>query len=190
MQKLILIISLLAGAANAIYLEVSLQDSRIQNTNDIKNPGGMLGYNLNAGFFNEPENIVDFKTAFELKKFGYSHEFRGEETTTALWSVGMRPLILSVSYMNIAFETYGSCGYIFGAENITPYMRTKLFRKSKPTSYTFGYGYKLGYRFKKDFETGLIANYSIAEWRVHNYFSSSGTYNFGGLGLYFNWNVW
>lgn len=190
MSRIILLICLFISISNAIYLEASFQDSRMQWDNHIYNPGGILGYTLHVGFFNEPENILDFKTGFELKKFGYSHKFKGNEKSTALWSIGLRPLIVSVSYWNVVFETYGSLSYIFANKNITPYMKEKLYRRDKPDSYTCGYGYKLGYRFKKDFETGITANYSLLNWRLPSQKDDSEGQLIGGFGLYFSWNVW
>lgn len=184
MLAIIKFLLLIIGIANAGYISSTIHDCRIQNESNIYKPGPVLGFALEYGVFNEDSNIIDFRTATELRRFGYSHESNGNSISTSLWSIGFKPLIFRISYTNILFETYGSIGYVFNAYNINDYFEKKLFRPDNASSYSYGYGYKIGYVYNKNWEFSLIADYRYIEWRKPSYSSELDRMDFimGGIG--------
>ena len=97
MQKLVLFVLLaLCVNANAFFVGGNIWDSRIQSDNVIREPAGALGFSLETGVFDEPENFIDYKMSIELRRFGYS--FDDGEQTVAFWGIGIKPMIWSVTY--------------------------------------------------------------------------------------------
>ena len=185
MQRL-LVFCLLALCINAhaVFLAGYVGDSRIQSSNDIYKPAGIVGLSLDAGFFNEPENIVDYKLSFVLKRFGYSHH-DGDETVS-LWSIGIKPLTWSVTFYDVSLELYGSFNYIFSTNGNTEYFESKLYRKTNADSYTYGYGYRLGYNINPQCFVALQMDMQFMKWRSNHVANNE---YIGGVGLSFQWNL-
>ena len=74
MRILVLLLFLLCVNAHAIFVSLSVNDSRLQTRNWVYKPSGMIGFSVEAGFFNEPENMIDYKLSVGIKRFGYSFD--------------------------------------------------------------------------------------------------------------------
>jgi hypothetical protein len=172
--------------AEAYFASASIQDSRIQKkANHFYKPGGICGFSLEGGFFNEPQNIVDYKLSFELKRFGYSYS-DGDESVS-LWSVGIKPLTWSITYFNVMLEMYGSLAYVFTASNVDEDMeKDYLYHPLKASSYVYGYGYRLGYNINKHILVALKMDYQwVPNLEIDKY---DGGF-IGGWGLSVQWNL-
>lgn len=185
MQRILIFALLLCIQSHAIFLAGGIGDSRLQSENEIYRPSGIVGLSLETGFFNEPENIVDYKMSFVLKRFGYSHH--DGDNSVSLWSFGIKPITWSVTLYNITFEIYGSFNYIFTASGITDkFENDRLYRETKAYSYTYGYGYRLGYSINSQFFVALQMDMQYLDW-ISNPVKTN--VFIGGLGLSFQWNL-
>ena len=189
MQRIILAILLFCAVhASAAYVSTSIGDSRIQSENDIYKPGGIIHWSLEAGFFNEPENLVDYKLALGIYRFGYSHS--DGDGTVSLWEVYFKPMIWSVTYFNVMLEFSPYVGIMFAASGITD-EDDELFFRSFGTHVTIGYEYRLGYQINEKFFVGLTANYHTIEYGFHHIPNDFGVDHalMGGLGLNLQYNL-
>ena len=120
MQKIILAFLLFCVAqANAIYFSTSIGDSRIQSKNKIYKPGGIIHYAFEIGFLNapNPENILDYKFAIGIDRFGYSHS--DGEKSVSLWEVYLKPVVFSVTKHSVMFEIAPYLGRLLDASGLT-----------------------------------------------------------------------
>jgi hypothetical protein len=88
MRLLMLIVFLFFANANALYIALNVNDSRLQSKNWIYKPSGIIGFSIESGFFDEPENLVDYKLSIGIKRFGYS--FDNGDGVLSFWGVVRR----------------------------------------------------------------------------------------------------
>lgn len=191
MQRIILAILLLCIVqAHAIYVSTSVGDSRLQSDNRIYKPGGILHWSLETGFFNEPENLFDYKLAIGIDRFGYSHS-DGDETVS-LWELYFKPMVWSVTYYHVMFEFAPYIGWMFSANGITDYDDKLIYGTSTiKEQITLGYEYRLGYQINKQFLVGITANYHQLQYGFHHMPAADDNDDFfiGGWGINFQYNL-
>lgn len=192
MQRIILAFLLFCVVqANAIYVSTSIGDSRLQTDNNIYKPGGVIHWALEAGFFNETENLIDYKLAVGIDRSGYSHS-DGDESVS-LWELYFKPMVWSVTFHNVMFEVAPFLGWMFTASGITDY-DDQLFYGYSSIKYqiNLGYEYRLGYQINESFFVGLTANYRTNMYGFHHtekYDASNDDFIIGGWGLNFQYNL-
>ena len=184
-------------SANAAYLNATLQDSRIQESNHIYKPGGIVGFALEGGFFNESENIVDYTLGIGIRRFGYSHS--NGDKSVSLWEIEFKPLTWSVTYWNVMLEFYLGIGYIFAESNVNEEMEKRFEGTDDRGSHgtieniketiAINYGYRLGYRITEQFMVSLVADYQKPGPGWHYAHDPTGHFFVGGLGVNFQWNM-
>jgi len=186
MRILVFCLIFFFASADAYFVSASIQDSRIQTkSNNIYKPGGICGFSLEGGFFNEPKNIVDYKLSFELKRFGYSYS-NGDKSASQ-WSFGIKPLTWSITYFNVMIEMYGSIGYVFAASNVDEITEEyTLYHPLKAPSYVYGYGYRLGYNINEYILVALKMDY---QWEPNLRKEGLDGGLIGGWGLSIQWNL-
>lgn len=200
MQRIIFVAAILClalSSAHAAFLNMTLQDSRIQGSNHIYKPAGIIGFAFEGGFFNEPQNIVDYTLAIGVRRFGYSHS--DGDKSVSLWEFEFKPLTWSVTYWNVMLEFYLGFGIIFASSNVNEEMQAHLdgtdsrgnhgfIGDTKETS-AISYGYRLGYRITEQFMVSLVADYQMpgAGWPTPH--DHTDLFFVGGLGLNFQWNM-
>ncbi len=192
MQRIILAFLLFCVAqANAIYFSTSLGYSRLQEDNQIYKPGSILHVSFETGFFNEPENDLDYKLAFGIDRFGYSHS--NGEVSVSFWEVYFKPIAMSFTKHNIMFEVAPFTGIMIAANNLDNYNDTLLFHRPEAYRYriTLGYEDRLGYQINKMFLIGLTANYRFLIYGIHRSrrFHKEERPFMGGWGLNFQYNL-
>jgi len=197
MQRIaILLLFLCVVQANAIYLSASLGDSRLQEDNQIYKPGGIFHVSLETGFFNEPENEFDYKLAFGIDRFGYSHS--DGEVSVSFWEAYFKPVILSTTKRNIMFEYAPYVGLMIDANNLSTYSDSLFFDRTESYRYriTLGYEYRLGYQLNEAFFIGITANYHVIIYGIHRNHLPRGKEHYGddssimgGWGLNFQYNL-
>ena len=195
MQRIILAFLLFCVVqANAIYVSTSIGDSRIQSKNLIYKPGGIVHWALETGFFNEPENIIDYKLGIGIDRFGYSHS-DGDESVS-LWELYFKPMIWSVTYQNVMLEFAPYAGILIAGNNLNEYDEDLFFKVKFLEGghiITIGYEYRLGYQISNKYFVGLTANYHYVPYGFQHYKPPSHVkkdlYLFGGWGLNFQYNV-
>lgn len=200
MRRIVLFAAFLCLAftsAHAIYFDATLQDSRFTEKNHIYNPAGIVGLALEGGFFNEPENMVDYKLSLGIRRFGYSHS--DGDVSVSLWEIEFKPLIYSVTFKGVMLEGYLGMGYIFAASNINDEMRDHLegkdargnhnFLTDMVESSTINFGYRIGYWITEQFLVALVANYQepCPGWQYPH--ESSFHVAVGGIGVNVQWNA-
>lgn len=198
MRRLILFVAVLClafSSANAIFVDATLQDNRICENNNIYKPGGIVGFAIGGGFFDEPQNIVDYTFGIAIRRAGYSHS--DGNVSVSLWELEFRPLIYSVSYRNFELEFSFGLGYIFVANNISDEMQKHLDAEDARGNHSFitdfiesssvNFGFRFGYRINEQFTVSLVANYQdpTSGWRHEE--GHSGHLTVGGLGINFRW---
>lgn len=165
MRRIALLFLLLNSLSHAIFVNATLQDSRIVNDNSIYKPEGIVGFALEAGFFNEPENRVDYTLALGVRRFGYSFS-NGDETVDS-WAVEFKPLMWSITLWDVSFETFLGAGTIFAGHQYNNHnMDVNVL-----------YGYRLGYRICPQ----LMAGISYTE--LYPLGVSNEMFTLGGWGL-------
>ena len=191
MQRIILAFLLFCVVqANAIYISTSIGDSRIQSENKIYKPGGIIHCAFEAGIFNESDDIVDFKFAIGIDRFGYSHS--NGDKSVSLWEVYLKPVIFSITKNNVMFEIAPYLGKLLYASGLTDNDNQLLFHGDFISQFTVGYEYRLGYNINERFFVGLTANYHRVLYGFHhNEHPQVGEDHFliGGWGLNFQYNL-
>lgn len=199
MQRIIFALLLLCtlGTANAAYVSGTLQDSRIHESNHIYKPAGIIGFAVEGGFFNEPENIVDYTLGVGIRRFGYSHS--DGDVSVSLWEFEFKPLTWSVTYKSVMLEFYLGLGYIFASSNVGEEMEEMFRGEDARGNHNFltdilyctaiNYGYRLGYRITDQLMVSLVADYQTPTegWKYRYY--ETGHFWVGGLGLNVQWNL-
>jgi hypothetical protein len=151
----------------------------------------MTGLSIEAGFFNEPENMVDYKLSVGIKRFGYS--FDDGNDVVSFWGLDLKPCTWSITYRNIMFELYPSISWHFAQRNLNNRMEEHGFSSVIDAKrFAFGYGYRLGYNITKHLLIALYADYKFMNW---DYKNTEGVvddlypnYIMGGWGLSAQWN--
>ena len=193
MQRIILAFLLFCVAqANAIYISTSIGDSRIQSENKIYKPGGIIHCAFEAGIFNESDDIVDFKFAIGIDRFGYSHS--NGDKSVSLWEVYLKPVIFSITKNNVMFEIAPYLGRLLGASGLTDNDNQLLLHTSYDDGepITMGYEYRLGYNINERFLLGLTANYHYVAYGFHHNehpYVRDDNFLMGGWGLNFQYNL-
>lgn len=198
MQRIAILVFILCVVhANAIYVSTSLGDSRLQDDNQIYKPGGIFHVSLEAGFFDEPENAFDYKLAFGIDRFGYSHS--DGEVSVSFWEVYFKPVVLSATNTkyNIMLEFAPYVGWLIAANNLTEKIDSVVFAtRDIEKRHILGYEYRLGYQINKAFLVSITANYHL----ISPYGFSINHYDYerhhipqaplmGGWGLNFQYNL-
>lgn len=191
MRILVLLLFLLCVNAHAIFVSLSVNDSRLQTRNWVYKPSGMIGFSVEAGFFNEPENMIDYKLSVGIKRFGYS--FDDGNDVVSFWGLDLKPCTWSFTYRNIMFELYPSISWHFAQRNLNNRMEEHGFSSVIDAKrFAFGYGYRLGYNITKHLLVALYADYKYMNWDYRN---AEGvveelypSYIMGGWGLSGQWN--
>lgn len=191
MRRLIaVLIVLLCINANAFFAGANIWDSRIQSDNIVYKPGGVIGFAIEAGVFNEPENMVDYKMSLELRRFGYSFD-NGNESVI-FWSVGLRPLSWSFTYRKFIVEAYVSLFMVFSHDELNKETEKKL--DDFVDYFTGSYGFKLGYRLNDKLTISLMGDFvqlelRFNEGRNYSFIDDFTTYMVGGIGLSIQYNI-
>ena len=196
MQRIAILVFILCVVyANAIYVSTSLGDSRLQSDNQIYKPGGIFHVSLETGFFDEPENAFDYKLAFGIDRFGYSHS--DGEVSVSFWEVYFKPVVLSGTgtKYNIMLEFAPYVGWLIAASNLTEKSDSIIFAtRDIKNRFILGYEYRLGYQINKAFLVSITANYHwISPYGLYKKdFESSHISDdplMGGWGLNFQYNL-
>lgn len=200
MRRIILLTVFLCLAfthSHAVYFDATIQDSRFVEDNHIYKPAGIIGLAVESGFFNESENIVDYKLSVGIRRFGYSHS--NGDVSVSLWEIEFKPLIYSVTVKGVMIEAYLGMGFIFAANNINDEMRAHLdgddargnhnFLTDMVETSTFNYGYRIGYLVTPQVMVSLVANYQepFPGWQYPH--ESSFHVPVGGIGVNVQWNA-
>ena len=196
MQRIAFLFCLICAVhANAIYFSTTLGYSRLQEDNQIYKPGSILHVSFETGFFNEPENDLDYKLAFGIDRFGYSHS--DGDVSVSFWEFYFKPITISFTKHNIMFEVAPFTGVIITANNLDDYNDTLLFHRPEPYRadiyiyrLTVGYENRLGYQINKMFFIGLTTNYRFLAYGIHRrrYHKEERPF-MGGWGLNFQYNL-
>src|SRR5574344_837529 len=169
MRLLMLIVFLFFANANALYIALNVNDSRLQSKNWIYKPSGIVGFSIESGFFDEPENLVDYKLSIGIKRFGYS--FDNGDGVLSVWGVDLKPCTWSITYKKVMLEAYPSISWHFAQQNLRKRMYEHGFKKKiDQKRFAPGYGYGLGYHDFSGVDSGLHPDYYM-----------------GGLGLSLQW---
>lgn len=191
MRILILLLIFFCVNAHALFVSLNINDSRLQTKNWIYKPSGIIGMSVEAGFFNEPENMIDYKLSVGVKRFGYS--FDGGEDVVSFWGLDLKPCTWSVTYRKIMFELFPSLSWHFAQNNLNKRMNEKGFSSLiDEKRFALGYGYRLGYNITEHLLIALYADYKFMNW---DYKNTEGVvddlypnYIMGGWGLSAQWN--
>jgi hypothetical protein len=179
-----------ANNANALYVALNVNDSRLQSKNWIYKPSGIIGFSIESGFFDEPENLVDYKLSIGIKRFGYS--FDNGDGVLSFWGVDLKPCTWSIIYKKVMLEAYPSISWHFAQQNLRKRMYEHGFKKKiDQKRFAPGYGYRLGYHINEHILVALYADYKIISWDYQDFSGvDSGLhpdYYMGGLGLSLQW---
>lgn len=190
MRLLMLIVFLFFANANALYVALNVNDSRLQSKNWIYKPSGIIGFSIESGFFDEPENLVDYKLSIGIKRFGYS--FDNGDGVLSFWGVDLKPCTWSITYKKVMLEAYPSISWHFAQQNLRKRMYEHGFKKKiDQKRFAPGYGYRLGYHINEHILVALYADYKIMSWDYQDFSGvDSGLhpdYYMGGLGLSLQW---
>jgi opacity protein-like surface antigen len=171
MRRIILVLLILCGLSHAVFIDATIQDSRIVDENHIYKPEGIVGTAFEVGFFNEAENIIDYTLALGIRRFGYS--YNGGDKTVVTWAIELKPLIWSITLWNISFEanfgimkTFAGHHYLEDGDGIN-----------------LDHGFRLGYRINSQF----TANISYTEQNPLE--ASLRLFTLGGWGLNIQYNL-
>ena len=85
-MRILVILLFLCFSVHAAFVSVNIGDSRLQSAHWVSDPSGIVGFSLEAGFFNESTNLIDYKLSFDVKRFGYSYN-DGDEAVS-FWAIG------------------------------------------------------------------------------------------------------
>ena len=143
MRRIILGILILCGLSHAIFIDATIQDSRIVDDNHIYKPEGIVGTAFEVGFFNETENMIDYTLAFGLRRFGYS--YNGGNETVATWAIEFKPIIWSVTLWDISFEANIGIMKTFAGHHY----------REDGDGNNLDYGFRLGYRINPQFMASI-----------------------------------
>jgi hypothetical protein len=184
-RLIVLLIVFLSVTANAVYVGAGIGDSRIQSDNVVKDPAGILGLSLEAGVFDEPENMVDYKLSVELRRFGYS--FDDGDNTVAFWAIVFKPLIWSVTYRNFVAEAYMGLSVLVSRDELNPKAEAKIdeFRDYLDGAFGFRLGYRIDEKWTVSF-TGDFLGVTLHFPMSRNYDfidRDRATYVIGGVGV-------
>ena len=192
MQKLILFVLLaLCVNANAFFVGGNIWDSRIHSDNVIREPAGALGFSLETGVFDEPENFIDYKMSIELRRFGYS--FDDGEQTVAFWGIGIKPMIWSVTYKKFVADAYFSYFFIFNHDKLNE--KTEEKKESFAHDLAGSYGFRLGYKLTDKLTLSVMGDFVQMDWRYRDTYNYDliddgiATYMIGGFGLSVLYNI-
>ncbi|WP_295067226.1 hypothetical protein [uncultured Fibrobacter sp.] len=195
MQRVLILILLVCGLSSAAFLDVEFKDSRLQTDNEVCEPGGILGFGIEFGAFNEPKQMVDYTLAIGISRFGYSHS--NGDMSVSVWDFYIKPLVWSITVRQFVFEINFGFGFILSMNNFNREMEDVVkngydnwgFLQYLGHRSNFRYGYRLGYRITEQMQVSLVANYQYI-WCGWYGSSSVGRHMFtGGWGLNFQWNI-
>ncbi|MBR6833551.1 MAG: hypothetical protein IKM81_09230 [Fibrobacter sp.] len=172
MRRIILVLLILCGLSHAIFIDATIQDSRIVDENSIYKPEGIVGTAFEVGFFNESENIIDYTLALGIRRFGYS--YNGGDETVATWAIEFKPLIWSVTLWNISFEANFGIMKTFAGHH---------YREEDYNGINVDHGFRLGYRINSQF----TANISYTEQHLSE--ATLRLFRLGGWGLNIQYNL-
>lgn len=187
-MRILVLLLFFCLSAQAAFVSVNIGDSRLQSSHWVSDPSGIVGFSLEAGFFNETSNLIDYKLSFDVKRFGYSYD-DGDEAVS-FWTIGFKPFTWSVTYKNIMFEAYPSISWIFAWNNVNRAMEEHSFNETfDGRRFCFGYGYRLGYYLNENLFLGLNADYRMVYWNFHGLHGGDDSWmSMGGWGLSAQWN--
>ena len=115
MQRVLILILLVCGLSSAAFLDVEFKDSRLQTDNEVFEPGGILGFGIEFGTFNEPKQMVDYTLAVGISRFGYSHS--NGRMSVSVWDFYIKPLVWSITVRKFVFEMNFGIGFILSMNN-------------------------------------------------------------------------
>ena len=87
----------------------------------------LLDFRLKQFFFDEPENLVDYKLSIGIKRFGYS--FDNGDGVLSFWGVDLKPCTWSITYKKVMLEAYPSISWHFAQQNLRKRMYEHGFKK-------------------------------------------------------------
>lgn len=195
MQRVLILILFVCGLSSAAFLDVEFKDSRLQTDNEVFEPGGILGFGIEFGTFNEPKQMVDYTLAVGISRFGYSHS--NGRMSVSVWDFYIKPLVWSITVRKFVFEMNFGIGFILSMNNFNREMEDVI-KKGYDREIFFEYvvhrgivkyGYRLGYRITEQMQVSLVANY---QYLWCGWYGSSSVRNrvfTGGWGLNFQWNI-
>ena len=190
MQRVLILI-----LSSAAFLDVEFKDSRLQTDNEVFEPGGILGFGIEFGTFNEPKQMVDYTLAVGISRFGYSHS--NGRMSVSVWDFYIKPLVWSITVRKFVFEMNFGIGFILSMNNFNREMEDVIKKGYDRESFfeyvvhrgIVKYGYRLGYRITEQMQVSLVANY---QYLWCGWYGSSSVRNrvfTGGWGLNFQWNI-
>jgi hypothetical protein len=195
MQRVLILILFVCGFSSAAFLDVEFKDSRLQTDNEVFEPGGILGFGIEFGTFNEPKQMVDYTLAVGISRFGYSHS--NGRMSVSVWDFYIKPLVWSITVRKFVFEMNFGIGFILSMNNFNREMEDVIKKGYDRESFfeyvvhrgIVKYGYRLGYRITEQMQVSLVANY---QYLWCGWYGSSSVRNrvfTGGWGLNFQWNI-
>ena len=195
MQRVLILILFVCGLSSAAFLDVEFKDSRLQTDNEVFEPGGILGFGIEFGTFNEPKQMVDYTLAVGISRFGYSHS--NGRMSVSVWDFYIKPLVWSITVRKFVFEMNFGIGFILSMNNFNREMEDVIKKGYDRESFfeyvvhrgIVKYGYRLGYRITEQMQGSLVANY---QYLWCGWYGSSSVRNrvfTGGWGLNFQWNI-
>ncbi len=195
MQRVLILILFVCGFSSAAFLDVEFKDSRLQTDNEVFEPGGILGFGIEFGTFNEPKQMVDYTLAVGISRFGYSHS--NGRMSVSVWDFYIKPLVWSITVRKFVFEMNFGIGFILSMNNFNREMEDVIKKGYDRESFfeyvvhrgIVKYGYHLGYRITEQMQVSLVANY---QYLWCGWYGSSSVRNrvfTGGWGLNFQWNI-
>ncbi|MBQ7078364.1 MAG: hypothetical protein IJM92_01570 [Fibrobacter sp.] len=187
-MRIVICVFLIALNAHAFFVGGKIGDSRLVSENVIYKPAGIIGLALESGFFNEPENMVDYSLAVELKRFGYS--FNDGDNSVAFWSIGIKPMVWTISYWNMYVQGYLSFAFIFLHDEFRDDMEKKFLNGFNSHRFYLGGGWTIGYRVNDKLNVGL--SYDIDRTFIHekeNWRHGNLFYQMGCLGISVQYNL-
>ena len=168
MQKLVLFVLLaLCVNANAFFVGGNIWDSRIQSDNVIREPAGALGFSLETGVFDEPENFIDCQC--------------------------IKPMIWSVTYKKFVADAYFSYFFIFNHDKLNE--KTEEKKESFAHDLAGSYGFRLGYKLTDKLTLSVMGDFVQMDWRYRDTYNYDliddgiATYMIGGFGLSVLYNI-
>lgn len=180
MRILVIVLFILCVNAHAVFVASSIGCNFIQEDVPILDPAGIISWSAEVGFGNEPQNFVDYKFSFEIKRTGYSWE--GGKESVSLYLFSIKPITWSVTYKRIMLEIFASISQPFYSSNMDE-QRGERYRKGFfGNDGVLGYGSRLGYNLNEHLLLALKFDSSLIQYEDVDCFWV------GGWGFSAQWN--
>jgi len=180
MRILAIALFVLCTSAHAVFIASSIGYNYILEDAPILDPAGIISWSAEVGFGNEPQNFVDYKFSFEIKRTGYS--WKGGEESVSLYLFSIKPITWSITYKKIMFEVFASISQPFYSCNMDEQRGERYGKVFFENDGVLGYGFRLGYNLNEHLLLALKLDTSLIQYE------NADVFGVGGWGLSAQWN--